>query len=233
MENVREISTQFYTNKAFEILSSVLGQLSDGIWENSQAAAKYWRNFSVKRRTDGQVYFKVNANSWSNSYGYMRTRQNPFADMSDSDFCKWIAGKLKAVIQCNIRDKGRNTKIEWKRDNDKFVSNYLSFKETVTIADIYTVYDYLLGRKIRNFEIFGKPRDSQTAEKLETLQNQLKDIRTEYTEKFNILEKEYGDKIEALHNELESARNALNKERYQKINAIQADINAIEELEQH
>ena len=52
MNNYREINTLFFSKKADEILRSVLGQLSDGLWENIRGYTKYWVNFNVERRAN-------------------------------------------------------------------------------------------------------------------------------------------------------------------------------------
>ena len=40
--------------KAKEILNSVIGQMSDGIWENSPGYSRYWKNIDIGEE-DGEM----------------------------------------------------------------------------------------------------------------------------------------------------------------------------------
>ena len=148
MNNYREINTLFFSKKADEILRSVLGQLSDGLWENIRGYTKYWVNFNVERRANGQVYFAVNKN-YCETFG-RDYYTNPFRKMSDAEFLNWIANKLKAVIVAELKDNSISSREGWKRNNTTFKSEYLSYTrdEKITVADIYVIYDWLKGRKI-------------------------------------------------------------------------------------
>lgn len=147
MDNFREINTPFFSKKADEILSAVLGQLSDGIWENSRGYEKYWTNFNVERKDNGQVYFKVNTN-FGSPLGRYHYCSNPFREMNNAQFLNWIAAKLKYVIVTELKDMSIHSRDGWKRNNTTFESKYLSYEEKVTVADIYAIYDWLKGRKI-------------------------------------------------------------------------------------
>ena len=148
----RTITTIFYCDRPFDILDSVSGQLSDGMWENSRGYDKYWTNFRVVRLDDNRVVFRVNKDSYTRYCG--RYLDNPFARMSDTEFLAWYAGKLKAVIVCEAKDHNWK-KGWWKRDNTTNTSCYLDRKLDITVADIYTVYDELLGRKNRSDDVYG------------------------------------------------------------------------------
>lgn len=163
----RTINTTFYGDHAAEILNAVAGQLSDGMWENSRGYDKYWTNFSVKRLDDNRVVFIVNTDSYNRYCG--RFLENPFCRMTDTEFLAWYAGKLKAVIRAEAKDNNWK-KGWWKRTNTTNKSIYLNYKLDITVADIYCVYDELLGRKSRADEeihnrIFGKKADDATIAK--------------------------------------------------------------------
>ena len=151
-DNTRTITTNFYGDRAFDILDSVSGQLSDGMWENSRGYDKYWTNFRVVRLDDNRVVFRVNKDSYTRYCG--RYLDNPFARMSDTEFLAWYAGKLKAVIVCEAKDHNWK-KGWWKRDNTTNTSCYLFFFNDTAAAEIYTVYDELLGRKNRSDDVYG------------------------------------------------------------------------------
>lgn len=163
----RTINTNFYGDRAYEILEAVSGQLSDGMWENSRGYDKYWTNFRVVRLDDNRVVFRVNKDSYTRYCG--RYLDNPFARMLDTEFLAWYAGKLKAVIVCEAKDHNWK-KGWWKRDNTTNTSCYLDRKLDITVADIYCVYDELLGRQTRADEeirnrVFGKKADDATIAK--------------------------------------------------------------------
>ena len=166
----RTINTTFYGDYAAEILNAVAGQLSDGMWENSRGYDKYWTNFSVKRLDDNRVVFIVNTDSYTRYCG--RFLDNPFCCMTDTEFLVWYAGKLKAVIHAEAKDNNWK-KGWWKRTNTTNKSIYLNYKLDITVADIYCVYDELLGRQISDTRydsetmrrVFGQKADDATIAK--------------------------------------------------------------------
>ena len=147
--NIRTIHTGLYGAQAYAVIDSVHGQLSDGKWENTPGYDKYWTNFDVKTADDGEVIINVNAEgatTWCKHF-----MPNPFYHMSDADFKKWIARKIKAVV--NEERKDRREFGEWNRRNIDHTSLYLGhcnekYGPVVTVADIYCTYDALLGRSI-------------------------------------------------------------------------------------
>ena len=147
--NTRTIHTSLYGKQAKEVIDSVRGQLSDGKWENNPSYDKYWTNFDVHTADDGEVVFKVNAESYT--MWCRRFMPNPFYGMSDADFKKWIAQKIKAVV--NDERKNRVEFGEWDRRNIDHTTLYLGHADeeygpVVTVADIYCTYEALLGRCI-------------------------------------------------------------------------------------
>lgn len=140
----RTIHTGFYGDYAKEIIDAVLGQLSDGKWENTPGYDKYWTNFNVKTADDGEVLFIVNA-EYNTKWG-SHWLNNPFIGMTDQQFKEWYAKKLKAVMMDELRYNG--IKGGWKRKNLDVKSHYLNYKLDVCVADVYCVYDKLLDRPI-------------------------------------------------------------------------------------
>ena len=69
IENGRIIKTGLWSVKAKEVLSSVLGQLSDGWGENNPRNDRYWKFAEVKQLADGEVVIEVSKSSGS-SEGY-------------------------------------------------------------------------------------------------------------------------------------------------------------------
>lgn len=147
--NVRTIHTGLYGDQAYEVLERLHGQLSDGKWENSPGYDKYWTNFDVVRQNDGETTFVVSADS--GSYDCGKYRENPFRSMSEQEFKAWIAKKIKAVAKDELKDCTEEIG-EWNRKNIEGKSIYLGHDEgygtVVSIADIYYVYEVLLGRTV-------------------------------------------------------------------------------------
>ena len=147
--NIRIIHTGLYGAQAKTVIDRLHGQLSDGKWENSPGYDKYWMNFAVETAEDGEVIFKINTNT-TIQYSY-RSISNPFYGMSDTDFKKWIAHKIKAVV--NDERKEQHAFGEWNRKNTDHISIYLGhieekYGDIVTVADIYCTYEVLLGRNV-------------------------------------------------------------------------------------
>jgi hypothetical protein len=237
MKNFREINTPIFSKKADEILRSVLGQLSDGLWENARGNTKYWVNFNVERRANGQVYFTVNKNYYEVFAGDCYT--NPFINMSDAEFLNWVAAKLKAVIVAELKDESIPSREGWKRNNTTFESAYLSYNEKITVADIYVIYDWLKGRKIdMNDEvakdIFGNPRSEEQIKKIEDKQskidfiqvsrdNLMEEIKEQYTTQIANLEKQ----IAELKSKMEKKLNDVNHECYMKVKTLREELETL------
>lgn len=128
-----EYRTNVKMNQKFnDILNSVIGQMSDGIWENTRSMERYWRNLSF--RTD------------ENGYLIIISRSNVCADP-----VAFLANKIKQIIKVEIEDG--NTSLVWDR-SCKAVPDYLDRawgREDVlhvTVGDCYKLYEMLKGRDI-------------------------------------------------------------------------------------
>lgn len=139
----RIVNTPFSTSKAKDILDSVIGQLSDGIWENSPAMDKYWKFVDINDNI-GEIVIIISGDSGKTSPswrpGHLRYTPNGFYEMGDDQVCSFFAKKLKAII----KEEG----LEWKRDNEE-ISDYVGYDTPISVKEIYAVYDALLGRKNR------------------------------------------------------------------------------------
>ena len=121
---------------SYDILDSVMGQMSDGMWENSHAVERYWRNANISKK-DGTIGIKVNTDtSWKSA--------SPYGGMSDEEIRGYFAKKIKAVAKQELEDYSKG---EWNRNNEA-VLDYLSRsnRKPVRVKDAYKLYDHLLGR---------------------------------------------------------------------------------------
>lgn len=119
-----EIKTGFSDPQTKDILDAVIGQLSDGMWEENPRMEKFWNNMDV----DANGNIKVNNDAYDSG----------FYGKNETEIKKWIATKIKQIV----KEEG----LEWSRDNTENCS-YLDYGSGVTVQDAYRVYDRLLGRK--------------------------------------------------------------------------------------
>ncbi len=117
------INTGIKANDKFtSILSSVIGQMSDGIWENTRSMEKYWK--SLDYRTDAS--------------GYIIIEDRHYVCNDPVDF---FANKIKQIIKIEIDDG--NSKMYWDRSCSA-VPFYMHGH--VTVGDCYQLYELLKGR---------------------------------------------------------------------------------------
>lgn len=110
-----------------KIITSVLGQLSDGMWENSSAMDKYWKYAKVEGT---QLILKTD------------TYKSGFYNKTEEWIKNWFANKLKQAVQ----DEHGNNKAGWNRMNTA-ISDYISYSHDITVSMCYECYDFLKGRK--------------------------------------------------------------------------------------
>jgi hypothetical protein len=118
------INTGIKANDKFmSILSSVIGQMSDGIWENTRSMEKYWK--SLDYRTDAS--------------GYIIIEDRHFVCSDPVDF---FANKIKQIIKIEIDDG--NSRMSW----DRLCSVTPSYigRGVATVGDCYQLYELLKGR---------------------------------------------------------------------------------------
>ena len=147
-EPTRVIHTHLYSEKAFEVCSAVDGQMSDGWGENSPSYEGYWRFCDVRQAPDGEVIIYISKKEGV-SYSYFRPGNyrwidNRFRVMSDDAIRDFYARMIKKTATMELKDKEDAT--GWKRHNTSFRTKYLSHEEDVSIAEVYAIYEFLLGR---------------------------------------------------------------------------------------
>ena len=138
-KNIRLIDTNLTGETMFHVCASVIGQLSDGIWENSPAMEKYWQNLYVTKNPDGKILIEVNADAYANTW--RKTLNNPFYNLDDVQIKYWFADKIKQIVKIEQKDSGQ--KNFWKRDCTREL-DYMN----ATVRDAYYAYDVLKERNI-------------------------------------------------------------------------------------
>lgn len=123
------------TKQELEYLDPVMGQLSDGMWENSPKMEAYWLCNSL---TDDGIEME----DYTTSFSGRKTYWNPLYKKSDEEVRSWFADKLKAVVKHWLEDYGSSGE-GWNRLNTAEV-DYL--RNGQTVAGAYKAYDSLKGR---------------------------------------------------------------------------------------
>lgn len=115
-------------------LDPVMGQLSDGMWENSPRMEPFWICNSLTKEG-------IEMEQFNTTFSSRRRHTNPLYYLSDIEVRNWFADKLKAVVKQWLKDGGNG---EWSRINHEEV-DYL--RDGQTVAGAYKVYDSLKGRE--------------------------------------------------------------------------------------
>lgn len=117
-------------DKKLNILGSVIGQMSDGIWENTRSMEKYWKSLDYGKDSSGYIW--------------LDDRHGVTADVFE-----FFANKIKKIIQVEIEDG--NNQLVWSR-TCAGVPHYMH--GTVTVGDCYELYELLKGRNTsKNFYV--------------------------------------------------------------------------------
>ena len=118
------------------ILDDLVGQLSDGMWENTPAMTKYWINMHFDD-SSGELVLKTNPQMQEYGGKYYT---NPFYTKLGGDVSRireWLANHLKVLVKDEVGDKG------WDRTNEQELDY---FSQGTTVAMVYAVYDILKNR---------------------------------------------------------------------------------------
>lgn len=146
--NIRIINTGLTDSASLNVLMSTLGQLSDGIWENSNVARHYWE-FADIDMIDGEVCLLIKKNAYE-SYSYnSRPTENYFRTRMHLDptaIKKYFANKVRAVVRENAKDYPNagikcSAKCEVALD---YMSDYDNHDNEIRACDAYRVYKALI-----------------------------------------------------------------------------------------
>ena len=145
--NYMKIETGLTDNLSLNVLKSTIGQLSDGIWENSNVANHYWE-FAEAEIIDNKVClmikkdtFDYHGGQWCPTENYFKTRLN----MDPSAIKKYFANKVRAVVRQEAKDYPEagikcNAKCDVKLD---YMICYDNRDNHIKASDAYKVYKAL------------------------------------------------------------------------------------------
>lgn len=137
-----------------EVIDSVLGQLSDGIWENSGGMDKYWK-FADVYGANLEISEEPfdDEQGWGRHGSTIRRVSNGFYGKSEKQIKDWFANKAKQVVKIWAEDYGKDPKVVWDRSNSGDVVDYMGGHAVpkITVADVYECYDFLKGRSGKKY----------------------------------------------------------------------------------
>lgn len=133
-----------------DMLGAVIGQMSDGYWENTPMMRGYWK-FVTTGTSGNEVTLNVDEVRWTLD-GDLRI-ENRFYGMSDDAVKKFFADKIKFLI----KEEGLG---KWARDNEK-TTEYLSYSDPYRVKDCYYAYEVLKGRNARKHPEYDDVEESK------------------------------------------------------------------------
>lgn len=211
----RIIHTGLYTKKAREVMDSVFGQCSDGAYENNPRYDKYWMFGDACQEVDGEVTIHVSAKSGENERcGQYHNRwvENAFFKMSDAEVKSWMAIMVKRIMQMELRDESIAN--GWRRDNTSFTTHYLNYDEDINVAEVYCIYELLLGRQvgITKYDahviasVLGCKRQPSEIEAETKKREHAKSIDRTYAEAVKQMNEDEKRKIDELNTKIEAVK---------------------------
>lgn len=133
------------SKKYKDMLEAVIGQMSDGYWENTPMMRGYWKFCDIGIAGD-EVTIEVDEISGARDGD--RHIDNRFYGMSDDAVKKFFADKIKFLI----KEEGLG---KWDRGNES-ETDYLSYgKPRYRVKDCYYAYEILKGRYARKHPEYG------------------------------------------------------------------------------
>lgn len=124
--------------KYLDMINSVLGQLSDGYWENTPRMRGYWL-FADAKAQGNECVLEIDPTRWGTRRGYSNVT-NQWLDMSDAKVKQFLADKIKFLV----KEEG----LDWNRGNEN-TTDYLSYTQPYfKVKDCYYVYELLKGRNV-------------------------------------------------------------------------------------
>jgi hypothetical protein len=143
-----------------DMLDAVIGQMSDGYWENTPMMRGYWK-FVTTGTAGNEV--TLNVDEVSGARDGDRRIENRFYGMSDDAVKKFFADKIKFLI----KEEGLG---KWDRGNES-ETDYLSYgKPRYRVKDCYYAYEVLKGRDARKHPEYGDVEESRQPVKIKLVE---------------------------------------------------------------
>ena len=138
---MRVIDTKVPNNRInSNIFHGVLGQLSDGIWENSPACTSYW--FCCDIDDDGDTIKLVIDNAPVVRY-FDEYLNNRYFRMSDADILHYFVRKMLEIVKIEGKDN-KSEKEYLMNANNQTICEYLRYEADVRVCHVYEVRKKLM-----------------------------------------------------------------------------------------
>ena len=143
------INTGLNDRASLNVLKSTLGQLSDGMWENSRKAERYWP-FANAEMIDGNVCLVISkeynkrygsgCNAWGYTNGFLYDLRMDVDRIKD-----YFAKKIQAVVRQEAKDyPDAGIKCTAKCDVElDYMSDYDNYDNKIRACDAHKVYKAL------------------------------------------------------------------------------------------
>lgn len=132
------------TPECQDCLKAIIGQMGDGMWENSTHVESFWRCARIVPG-DTTMLIKVESEPYYCCRNYYR--KNPYYGMKDWEIIRYFAGKLRRIINAELKyiQKVDNT---FNRD---YISadlrlDWLSYSNNVTVGLAHTIQRAMVSR---------------------------------------------------------------------------------------
>lgn len=144
-ENALIINTGLTDSASLNVLKSTLGQLSDGMWENSRKAERYWP-FAEAEMINDNVCIVISKESYKGhgSWGYTNGFRFDLS-MDPTRIKDYFAKKIQAVVRENAKDyPSRGIKCTAKCEVTlDYMSDYDNYENKIRACDAHKVYKTL------------------------------------------------------------------------------------------
>lgn len=138
-ENITIINTGLTDSASLNVLKSTIGQLSDGMWENSRKAERYWP-FADAEMIDGNVCLVISNDLYKGRH-YVNGFRVDLA-MDHTRIKDYFAKKIRAVVRENAKDyPNRGIKCTSKCNVAlDYMSDYDNYDNEIRACDAHKVY---------------------------------------------------------------------------------------------
>ena len=228
VKNARVIKTPLWSTKAKEVLDGVLGQLSDGIYENNPRMDRYWMFAKVLREADGRVVIAVDKRTGEHGgYGsHSRWIENAFAHMSDIEVIQFFARMVKKIAKIELKDE--NIINGWRRNNVEFMTRYLNYYEEISIAEVYCIYEMLLNRPvgITKYDVsiinsaVGVQRSDEETKLEQDKMDKIAEIKSNYAKRMKELNDAASTEVKLINDKYEALKSEAHKQYIATLNIL-------------
>lgn len=133
-----------------DMIAAVIGQMSDGYWENTPKMRGYWAFADADTQGD-ECVLKISPRTQSSTYN----TRNLWAAMDDAHVKRFLADKIKFLI----KEEG----FKWDRAGTE-ETDYLSYSDPYKVKDCYYAYEVLKGRNVGKHQEYTDIKEALEAE---------------------------------------------------------------------